>query len=141
MHIVWNDRNMTPLGARQAAAHAVDNLAFGVVEQLTASATNHRLQSADGLTDYTAGMGRIQTPIFFVAGALDQLAPPVVVAEAYRRVHSPVKRIAVIGRAAGFTEDYGHVDLAIGRRARIEVYPLYLKWLVEQDRQHAGIRD
>ena len=133
MSLVWNDRNMDPAVARAAAAHAVDNVSSRVVGQLMASRADGRMRSADCQHDYTAGLSAIWVPIFFVAGALDQLAPPSVMAEAFRRVSSTDKRIEVLSRANGYRADYGHVDLAIGRHAPREAWPLYLRWLVAHD--------
>ena len=37
------------------------------------------------------------------------------------------------GKAQGFSADYGHTDLLLGRRSREEIFPLLLDHLVRHD--------
>jgi poly(3-hydroxyalkanoate) synthetase len=75
----------------------------------------------------------IDVPFFFVAGNMDQLAPPAAVIDAYARVSSTDKRLTILSRANGYRGDYGHVDLILGRDAPAEVYPAIAKWLIAHD--------
>ena len=111
----------------------MDNISIRVVEQFAASFGQDSFRSADGSHDYTAGMAAVEVPVFFVAGALDQLAPPAQALEAFARVGSTAKRVEVFGRANGYAHDYGHVDLVLGQTAAAEVFPVLLDWLVEHD--------
>lgn len=74
-----------------------------------------------------------RAPAFFVAGAADLLAPPASVRaafEAWGRAHPRVeKSFLVLGRADGASADYGHGDLAIGRRAREEIFEPVARFL------------
>jgi len=133
-HLIWNYDNVRPETARLAAANAVDNISVGVVEQLAGTFGEDTLRSVDGGHDYTGALGRVEVPLFFVAGALDQLAPPAQALEAYARVGSKDKRVEVFGRANGWAHDYGHVDLVLGETAAAEVFPVLLEWLAEHDR-------
>ena len=72
-------------------------------------------------------------PIFFVVGSLDQMAPPAVMVEAFQKVGSKQKRIEVLSRANGYTHDYGHVDLVLGKSAPAEVFPLLEEWLAAHE--------
>ncbi len=49
--------------------------------------------------------------------------PPLAVARAKEHLGGPVK-LVIAGRAHGFSEDYGHADLILGRRAPDEIFPL-----------------
>lgn len=134
LSLIWNDRNMAPAVARAAAANAVDDVPSRLILQFARSRRAHRLRSWDRKYDYTRGMKRIRTPIFFIAGALDQLAPPAVLLEAYARISSTDKRIEILSRANGYRADYGHVDMAMGTHAPDEVFPLIARWLADHDR-------
>ena len=133
MHVVWNYDNISPSVARAASAHAVDNLSSGVVRQLVGSPDNGEFRSMDGRFNYTQGLSSIEVPIFFVVGALDQLAPPTTMLKAYRSVSSDHKRIEILSRANGYAHDYGHVDLVLGETAPQEVFPMLAQWLVSHD--------
>lgn len=132
-HVMWNDDNMEPEVARQTGAHAVDNLSSNVVRQLAGAKKLGFLASADGRINYSEGMSQIEVPIFFVVGSLDQMAPPVVMIDAFKRVRSKDKQIEILSRANGYTHDYGHVDLVLGKSAPAEVYPLLERWLVKNE--------
>ncbi len=131
--IVWNDRNMTASVAHAAAANAVDDLPYRLVRQLANSRHHRRLRSWDRSHDYTRGLRSIRIPLFFIAGALDQLAPPNVLLEAYHRISSPDRRIEILSRANGYRADYGHVDMTMGVHAPQEVFPLIADWLAAHD--------
>ena len=132
-HVLWNYDNLDPDVARQTGAHAVDNLSSQVVRQLVAGRDKGYLTSADGLYNYTDGMKKIEVPIFFVVGILDQMAPPSVMVEAFRKVSSKEKRIEILSSANGYAHDYGHVDLVLGKTAPREVFPLLEQWLAEHE--------
>lgn len=133
LHILWNVENTSPEERRQLAAHATANLSARVVEQFIASAEAGRLQSMDGQRDYTAGLARITTPTLMLAGSLDHLGTPSVMADGFRRLGSADKRFVVFGRAHGARGDYGHLDLAMGRWAPTDVFPVIFDWLVRHD--------
>ena len=133
MRLVWNYDNLGPGVARLAAANSVDNLSALVVQQMGGDSGTGHIRSVDGRYDYTQGMERIEVPMLFLAGALDQLAPPAVLLDGYERVSSPDKKLEVLGVANGYSQDYGHVDLCIGKSAPDEVYPLIGNWLLEHD--------
>jgi len=133
MRLVWNYDNLAPGVARLAAANSVDNLSALVAQQMRGDSGTGHIRSVDGRYDYTQGMERIEVPMLFLAGALDQLAPPAVLLDGYARVSSPDKKLEVLGVANGYSQDYGHVDLCIGKSAPDEVYPLIGNWLLEHD--------
>jgi len=132
-HVIWNYDNLDPKVARQTGAHAVDNLSASVVRQLAKGREQGYLSSVDGRYNYTEGMKKIDVPIFFVVGSLDQMAPPSVMVEAFQKVKSANKRIEILSRANGYAHDYGHVDLVLGKSAPREVFPLLEKWLKENE--------
>ncbi|MBT6178396.1 MAG: alpha/beta fold hydrolase [Deltaproteobacteria bacterium] len=132
-HVLWNYDNLDPAVARQTGAHAVDNLSSKVVRQLVKGAADGYLSSEDGHHNYTDGMKKIEVPIFFVVGGLDQMAPPAVMVEAFRKVQSKDKRIEILSRANGYAHDYGHVDLVLGKTAPREVFPLLEQWLMQHE--------
>ena len=135
IHVVWNPDNLAPAIARATAANGTSDTSAGVLRQFVEAVErpDGALRSHDGAYDYTAGMTRITTAVLFVAGNLDQLAPPWTLARGYRAVASPDKRLEVLSRANGYAADYGHVDLAIGETAPRDLFPLVEGWLLAHD--------
>lgn len=85
---------------------------------------------------YLAELDGCRVPIFSISGAADLLAPPA----ACQDSDIPVGTRLVMGKVSGYQEDYGHMDLLLGSRARIEVYPLLAEWLRRNDDLEAGDR-
>ncbi|MEW6139644.1 MAG: alpha/beta hydrolase [Thermodesulfobacteriota bacterium] len=83
---------------------------------------------------YLAGLKGCHVPIFSISGAADLLAPP----SACHDSDVPGEARLVMGKVSGYQEDYGHMDLLLGSRARIEVYPLLSEWLRRNDDLEAG---
>lgn len=71
-----------------------------------------------------------EIPIYVIAGSKDAVAPVDSVIKATEsNVSSGVRRLLVAGLDAGFEQEYGHIDLALGLRAHREIYPRIHSWL------------
>ncbi|MGV8719908.1 alpha/beta fold hydrolase, partial [Pseudomonas aeruginosa] len=49
---------------------------------------------------------------------------------------SSEQQVFALGREAGYAEDYGHIEMLIGKAAQLEVWPLVERWL--RQRSPAG---
>ena len=79
--------------------------------------------------DYLASLQNVRCPVLGVAGAVDRLlAPPSSVADLLRFFGGPTESW-IVGRAYGYTRDYGHADLVVAREARQELWPRLRAWL------------
>jgi predicted alpha/beta hydrolase len=86
--------------------------------------------TGDDGTDYGSRLADLDLPAFVIAAAGDRMwAPPPAVMGLYERIGSPDKSFLVCGRRSGYSRDFDHVDVLIGRPARTEVWPLILNWL------------
>ncbi len=85
-------------------------------------------------TSYVDRLASCTTPILALAGSKDFLAPEAAVFGKIVTEESLGKRAYhVFGKETGCLEDYGHVDLLVGDRAQMEVYPTVMNWLREQE--------
>ena len=90
--------------------------------------------TAEDGTPYLTGLGESAVPLLLIAGAKDVMAPPAAVMGTSLLERDVGECTCVIcGREFGCGEDYGHVDLLVGRRADTEVYPHILDWLSRND--------
>jgi len=113
--------NVAPDVLRRALANLPTDIAGGVARQLARWVEEGAFDANDGF-DYRAGLSALQMPVLLVAGARDVLAPPPAVLAARERLGGPTS-VLVAGKAHGFSEDYGHGDLLLGRNAPEEVFP------------------
>ena len=50
----------------------------------------------------------------------------------YDSVSSKDKTVKIFSQANGYSADYGHCDLILGRNSEKDVYPVILNWLNER---------
>lgn len=85
---------------------------------------------------YMENLPASRIPVMAIAGAKDAIAPPKSVTWLSEVPgHAGERKGLVLGKASGCAQDYGHVDLLIGRRVTEEVYPIVLQWIEEHDAQ------
>ena len=126
---LYNPANMDREAASRMMETVVSPLWAGEMRQFGSILREARFQSTDGSVDHLADMHRIHTPTLVIAGRADRVAPPDRVKAYYESIGSDQRRFVVAARENGFQQDYGHLDLPLGDRASVEIYPLILDWL------------
>jgi pimeloyl-ACP methyl ester carboxylesterase len=126
-----NTRNVDPLLTRQLMANVVEDISPGVLAQFLAWAKSDRFVSGDGTVDYRGGLAGARQAAFFMAGAVDLLAPPASVRAGYD-LWGGKKELWIAGREAGLSADYGHSDLIFGLHAQEEIFPRVRDWLLRE---------
>lgn len=83
---------------------------------------------------YFDGLDRSPAPILFIAGSQDLMAPKALTPQVCSPEHPGGRReCMVMGKEAGCSEDYGHMDLLVGKRSDKEVFPRIIGWIQEND--------
>src|SRR5690606_25401045 len=80
-------------------------------------------------TDYSRAIAALEVPLLVMAAAADRWAPPPACRALLDSVASTDRTWQLLARQTGFSRDFGHVDMLVGRAARAEVWPLIRKWL------------
>ena len=101
----------------------------GMVFQASRCIRERRFVSADGGTDYTALSAQIREPVLVVASDVDGIVERRDVEWGFDRIGSETKKLHLVGKATGAGADYGHVDLLLGDRSEVDVYPIIADWL------------
>ncbi len=128
--VLANPEAMDRGHVRELARSAVTDLPAAMLEQFSDwyhDSTGFR--RGDGLLDYVEHLHRIRAPILIVAGAGDALTPLADLAAVHELISSPDKKLLICGREQGFSIDYGHIDLILGKNARSEIYPHIATWI------------
>jgi predicted alpha/beta hydrolase len=125
-----NADNMEPLVVKQAIYNVTADIPGGVARQFARWVRHDTFDGDDGF-DYRKGMKAIRAPLFLVAGEKDLLAPIQSVRAAQDFTGGP-SELLVLNRANGFSSDYGHGDLMLGRKAPEEVFPPVIAFLERQ---------
>jgi pimeloyl-ACP methyl ester carboxylesterase len=85
-------------------------------------------------TSYDGKLPFSKVPLLVLSGSNDRIAPRGAVEAACKKTEDSGERgHLMLGKARGCKEDYGHVDLMIGKHAESEVFPHIACWLEEHD--------
>ncbi len=117
----------------EALVNLVTNVPRGLFGQYVTWITSGTWRSEDGSSDYEAGLGKIDVPVFLIAGSADRIVPPASVELVYERIASTRKRFDIVGKGYGEAEAYGHGDLLVGRNVVAEIFPRIEAWLRAHD--------
>jgi hypothetical protein len=129
IHIIHNPENLDGRTLRLAMVNVVVNFSRNELLQFSDWIMNDAFRSIDRRRDYKAELGRIETPMLFLAGPRDLISPPDMVKVAFDAVGSKDKKFVICSRPGGFKVNYGHIDLVLGRNSPEEIYPLVRDWL------------
>ena len=125
--------NMEPEVTGMAMANLLGNISTGITRQFARWIETGRFTSWDGRIDYRAGLAHSKVPFLLIAGTEDLLAPPSSL-EAAREAMVEAREAGLVeyllcGKETGFSCDYGHGDLVLGRSAPKEIFPRIEAWL------------
>ncbi|MBI5610204.1 MAG: hypothetical protein HY902_15110 [Deltaproteobacteria bacterium] len=118
--------NATPGAVRLTSVDAMEGVPGPLVYDFVRFAySDHKVRLSDGV-DILEGLAQVRVPVRFFAGARDRLGPPRSVQAACDRWGAAVadvdKQLTILGTAHGYSADYGHGDLAFGRRATQDIF-------------------
>jgi len=87
-----------------------------------------RWRTAGGRS-YWEGVRKIDVPLLAFAAADDHNDPEAGCRRLFDAVGSAEKEYVLLGEAQGFSHDYGHIEMIIGKDAQAEVWPMIGDWL------------
>lgn len=129
LRIMHHPENLRGSVMRRFMVNASANFGRNELLQLGDWIGNDQFRSIDQRRDYRKDMQRIETPMLFIAGNKDRLAPPPAVKDAYETVASRDKKFVMASRGQAFEQNYGHMDLILGGSSAKEIFPLVREWL------------
>ncbi len=123
---VYDPDNVEPGTAPYAMVNGFVNIPHPLATEFIRWAADHGVVRFEG-TPVTETLRAVRTPVFFVAGAGDRIAPPRAVRRAFEAWGADAdvevdKQFTLVGIETGAAADYGHGDLAIGRFAEQDVF-------------------
>jgi predicted alpha/beta hydrolase len=88
--------------------------------------------------DWWAGLNEVQVPVLAVAAVGDHQDPPWACRTLSEQFASPVRQFVCLGRAQGFSDDFGHVEMLVSKSAQTQVWPMVVSWLRDPSVSLAG---
>lgn len=126
---LWNPANLSRDERKPVMRWAADDVFRGELREAQVWGHEGAMCSYDGQTSFAQNLGRIDVPVFLLAGSVDHIVPPERVIGAIPYLKTPDLTVRVFGRANGYHHDYGHVDIILGRNAAAEVFPAIEAWM------------
>jgi len=111
---------------------AIDDTSPGIMTQFANSLEAGKMVSSDGKLNYTDSMNLVKVPVLIAGGGRDGFVTEKGLRGTYEAISSSDKSIVIFSKANGYSVDYGHCDLILGKNSETEVYPVILKWLDER---------
>jgi pimeloyl-ACP methyl ester carboxylesterase len=110
----------------------IEDASPGIMTQFANSLEAGKMVSSDGKFNYTDSMGLVKVPMLVAGGSADGFVTEKGLGDTYEAVSSGDKSLVIFSKANGYSVDYGHCDIILGKNSQKEVYPVILKWLDER---------
>ena len=91
-----------------------------------------RWLGSDGF-DYMAALAKLTIPALMIAGGNDSIAPASGCRKFFDALGSTDKTWMLCAETTGFSKDFSHGELVIGREARAELFPRVGDWLRQRN--------
>jgi len=125
LHALFNEANLSIEVVASLAANGLEDIGVSVAEELQAWCGAAAPVPQFFGDDFT----RLETPVLFLAGGVDPIAPAWAVRTAWESWGALDKELVILGEGWGQAYDYGHLDLILGDGLRDEVFPVIGDWL------------
>lgn len=132
-HHLFSKNNMTPEIFRTMLRHAVESVPSSLILQIHSWIRNSYFGSLDGTINFMENIQDHSMPVMMIVGSIDTFTPPSEVRLAFRRLPGEKKTLKVFGKKHGHRNEYGHIDLILGKHAPQEVFPHILEWMDSHD--------
>lgn len=83
--------------------------------------------------DYLSSLSSRNLPTFIIAGSKDDIAPSAGCRMFFDHLSSEDKQWLECGRTSGFSKEFNHGQLVMGRAAKEEIFPKIERWLMERN--------
>ena len=133
LRVLANPDNVAAETSLDIFEKLVTNESAGLLLQFSDWVRSGHIRSKDRQVDYTELLPMVRLPALFICGAQDRMSPPRYTRRWMKRLSSHPKRMQELSIQSGYSADYGHGDLIVGKQAPEEVYPLVVDWLREMD--------
>ena len=134
-NIVYSKKNMDERTVKDLLRNSVENIEKGLHSQFREWIYQARELSLDGSFNYRQGFKRIRLPSLFIAGLSDKIAIPESVRFVWKKISSHKKKFVILSKKNGFSMDYCHLGLVLGKEAPREVFPMVLECLEQHARK------
>lgn len=122
--------NIEPEMARRVLNTCFEPIPMRLLDDLATTFADAGLSRKQGALLYLPEAHRLVVPTCLIGGSRDAQAPAETIDETARLLRgASTLEVVRFGKPHGHEDDYGHVDLLVGRRAEHEVWPVIGEYL------------
>ncbi len=125
---LYNPANFEPATLDRMLRTIVSPMSRGEMRHFGRMLEDERFQSWDRSVGYLDALAEVTVPASLIVGMGDRLVAPEWV-EAYATAFGGPVETFRAGIESGLVADYGHLDLGLGERAPVEIFPRIDAWL------------
>jgi len=134
-NMIYHEPNIEENVLESLRLQSVNNVSPTEIQQFADWSEDGVVESEDKKIVYSSNLNKIQIPTLVVWGTRDNLSPSHVTRRVYDEISSKDKSIHIVGRSQGHSQDYGHTDLLIGKKAAEEALLPAVNWLVDRNKE------
>jgi pimeloyl-ACP methyl ester carboxylesterase len=123
----WN--NLHPALTGGMMLSMIDIMPARVCRVLLSWVKEKQWKMNDGKSDVLAGLRRLSVPLLAMFGRWDPFVPLETAKEFFEGVPQSDKKLLILSQENGSVENYGHVDLAMAKEGRKEVFAHIIDWI------------
>jgi len=131
--ILFAKENMTEEILKNVLNHTVENVPSSLILQIHDWFRDNHFSSHDRSIDFIEKLEEFSAPILMIIGSIDSFTPLKDIKSGFGRFPNADKKLMVFGKENGQENDYGHIDLLLGKNAPREVFPHIAKWIKKHD--------
>ncbi|MCP4643683.1 MAG: alpha/beta hydrolase [bacterium] len=133
-----NWANVHPGMGRGDFLHALEYPPPLVAQELDYWATNSEWKMRSGQFDVKANLNKVRTPLLAMYAVSDTFIPLDQAKAFIDALPGKDKKMVILGKDAGFSADYDHGEMTIGKEGTDEVFPLIVDWLAAHAIRRSG---
>jgi pimeloyl-ACP methyl ester carboxylesterase len=134
-HILFSRNNMTVEIIQTILRHSVESVPSSLILQIHDWFRHNYFSNRDGTVNFLDGLEGISLPILMMVGSIDSFTPSADIRLAFKKIPNADKTLMAFGKKYGHENEYGHIDLILGKNAPREVFPHIAKWLTKHDQK------
>lgn len=131
--LLTNDKNFDAGIRKKYYGCALEPIARPLAKQIIRWIQTKTLKMKTKGPDLRELLSKVNCPVLFIAGKIDNIVDPAETLDAYNRIGFDLKGFRLFSTPNNYKTDYGHTGLLLGPNAHREVFPYILKWLRDNE--------
>ncbi|EQA35524.1 alpha/beta hydrolase family protein [Leptospira inadai serovar Lyme str. 10] len=127
--LFWHEKNIDPKIVSGVFTTSIASVTKREARQMEKVIETGSFRTEDGQQNYADGIANIKIPTLIIGGRRDKLGFTYSLRYVYDNIGTADKTLFIASKGKGHSDDYGHTDLLVGKKADEDVFPVLVRWL------------